>query len=166
MKPTYVRVISVLGMLLLAASVVGCQQVAEKATEAAIEKSTGVDVEKSGDEVTITGEDGTEITASSDGQLPDGFPSDIPVYEGPITSSIKADKGWSVTIEAADDVDTIFSWYKQELEKSGWKVVSEMKVTDGAAVVAEKGDQNVQVTIGTSSSDAGASTLSLFVSTK
>jgi len=166
MNISYRSALAIVTMLVVAFSVVGCQQVAEKATEAAIEKSTGVEVDQEGDEVTIKGEDGTEITASSDGQLPDGFPTDIPVYEGQITSSLKADKGWSVTIEAADDVETVFTWYKQELEASGWKIVSEMKVTDGGVLVAEKGDQSVQVTLGTSSSDAAKTSIALFVSTK
>jgi len=166
MNRTCLRVLAVLCVLVLAGSIVGCQSIAEKATEKAIEKSTGVEIDKSGDEVTIKGEDGTEVTASSDGELPEGFPSDVPVYEGKIVTSVKADKGWSVALEASDDVNTIFDWYKSELEKDGWKIVSEMKVTDGAAVVAEKGDQNLQVTIGASGSDDGKTSVSLLVSTK
>lgn len=166
MKTSIVRITLLLLIAVLAVAVVGCQSIAEQATEAAVEQATGVKIDKSGDEVTIQGEDGSEVTASSGGELPDGFPADVPVYEGNIIASVKAPEGYSVTIEAASDVATVFDWYKTELDSQGWEIKSEVKVQDGGALSAEKGTQQLQVTFGADSGDATKSTISLITSTK
>jgi len=166
MKRTLARIAVSLFVVGLVLSVAGCQSIAEKATEAAVEKATGVQVDKDGEQITIKGEDGAELTASSDGELPDGFPSDVPVFEGKVVSSIKAEKGFSVTIEAEAGVMDVFDFYKDKLPAEGWNIVSEMKVEDGGAIVAEKGDQSVQVTVGVDSGDANKATISLFTGTK
>jgi len=165
-KKLLVRLTVAMLVIGLSISMVGCQSIAEKATEAAVENATGIDIEKSGDEVTIKGEDGTELTASSDGELPEGFPTDVPVYEGAIVSSIKTDNGFSVVIEAQGDVVEIFDWYKDELTSEGWKIVTEMKVEDGGALVSEKGNETAQVTLGVDSSDASKTTITIFTGTK
>ncbi len=166
MKQPIARIALSLLLAGLAVAVVGCQSIAEQATEAAVEQATGVKIDKSGDEVTIQGEDGTEMTASSAGDLPEGFPTDVPVYEGDIIASVKAAEGYSVTIEAASDVSTVFDWYKTELDAQGWKIMSEVKVQDGGALSAEKGNQQLQVTFGADSGDANKTTISLITSTK
>lgn len=165
MRSSHLRVILVLCIAVLALSVTGCQTIADKAAEEVIEQSTGVEVDKSGEDVTIKGEDGTEITASTGGELPEGFPEDVPVYEGEIVNTIKADKGYSVIVATTDDVQTITDWYKAELEKEGWEIKTEMTVEGGGVFTAEKGTSQLQVTIGADTSGDKTS-VSLYVTTE
>lgn len=143
----------------------GCAQVAEKAAESAVERAvegqTGVDIEKDGESVTITGENGEQITTSSDGELPDGFPDVVPVYEGKITGSMKAEQGYTVVIATRDDVSKVWDWYVANF-KDGWSNNTEVKVEQGGMLSAEKSGWTVQVTVGEDSAEAGASIITIF----
>jgi len=165
-KRIIVRIAVALFVVSLALSLVACQSIAEKATEAAVERATGAKIDNGGEQITIQGEDGSEFTASSDGELPDGFPSEVPVHDGRIVSSMKADNGFSIAIEADAGIDDVLEWHKKEFADGGWTVVNEMKIDDGGAIGAEKGDMTVQVTVGVASDDANKSTITLFTGTK
>lgn len=152
-------------LLLVALSLValfalaGCQSIAEKAAEVAVEKSTGVQIDKDGDSVTVTGEDGTQVTASEGGELPDGFPTDVPVIDGPIISSVKSDNSFMVVIETDKPIDEVNDWYKDQLKDSSWKIVFETKSEDGAAIGGERDNANMQVTITKSDAKTNVSLL-------
>lgn len=96
-----------LGLLGLLGSIIA-GMIVSKTIETAVEKQTGVDYDKSGGKVTITGKDGAKIEYTEDGgtmkvtgedgqeatmefsggedgkeaSMPDDFPSDFPVYAG------------------------------------------------------------------------------------
>lgn len=87
--------------------VAGCKSSSKTASEKAAEKiaedQPGVeDVDIDENKVTVTGEDGEQIEIQGSGaELPDGFPSDIPVYEnGTIETSgkITADGATNYTV--------------------------------------------------------------------
>lgn len=159
------RFVTLVIVCVLAFSLVGCQKIAEKATEKAIEGATGVKVDTDKESVTITGEDGSSITAGSDGELPDGFPEDVPVYEGEIVSSLMTEGNYTVAIETKDDATTVWDWYGTELESAGWTQTSEFKVDDGGMRSAEKGDMTLQVTVG-AGTDGEPTTVTIFTGTK
>lgn len=160
-----IRLVVLLVACAMMFSLVGCQKIAEKATEKAIEGATGVKVDTDKDSVTITGEDGSSITAGSDGELPDGFPEDVPVYEGDIVSSLMTEGNYTVAIESKDDAATIWDWYGTELESAGWTRTSEFKVDDGGMISAEKGDMAIQITVG-AGTDGDPTTITIFTGAK
>lgn len=143
-------------VVLLALGVVvltGCAKVAEKATEAAVEKATGVKVDQSGENVTVTTDEG-EATLSSEAKLPADFPADVPLYDNAtITSAMtnKADEGMTFIVAATsdDDAATIFEWYKKAFEDKGWEIKSTMEVGDSVGgLSAEKNSQLATLSIG------------------
>ncbi len=168
MSTRITRLLVVAVALLSALALVGCQSIAdkaaEKAAEIAIEQTTGAEIDQEDGSVTIKGEDGTEITASEGGELPDGFPTDVPVFEGPVISSVKSGNSFMVVIETDKSVDEVNDWYKDQLKDSTWKIIFETKSEDGAAIGGERDDANLQVTI---TSDGEAKTnISLMFSPK
>lgn len=101
----------------------GCQSIAEKITEkaveAAIETKTGgdVDIDSSkpgafsfktkndkGEEVTLDGQSG---------KVPDNWPKDIPAYPGAkVTASLLTGKNGMLMLETSDSTDKVLAFYK------------------------------------------------------
>jgi len=150
----------------LAFTLVGCQSIAEKATEAAIEDATGVKVDQEGDSVTITGEDGSSITAGQGGELPEGFPEDAPVYDGDITTSLVTEDSFTIGIETDDEWTKVWDWYTAELESEGWTTTSELKVEDSGMLSGEKDDRLIQITVGPNSNEDAKTMITTFTGPK
>lgn len=131
----------------------GCQSIADKAAETAVEKATGVKVDTKGEKVTISTDEG-EATISSDAKLPDDFPSDVPIYDDAkigtaMTNEVQGGKSYLVGMESDDDAAEVFDWYKKAFEDEGWKITSTMEVGDSVGgLSAEKGDVRVSLAIG------------------
>lgn len=135
------RRLCVVGLVLLvmvglAVSVSGCKAVAEKAVEGAMEKTTGVDVNTSDNSVTYETEDGSKVEITGEGsEVPDGFPSDFPVYDATIDSSSKIaggeGTGFYMGLVTEDAYDDVFAWYKSKLVDEGWEILAEVNTTDG-----------------------------------
>ena len=81
---------------------------------------------------------------ASEGVIPEGYPSDVPVYPGATPGSSMTMPGLGVfaTFESNDPVDKIQSHYRGELGKNGWSVVDS---ADGSGLDATKGSRSVQV---------------------
>jgi hypothetical protein len=158
------KVLSVAVAVLAVFALGGCQMAAEKATEKAIEGATGVKVDKSGDEVTIEGKDGTKVTTSESGEAPAGFPSDVPIYPGKITASVVANNNYTIGIETSDDVAKVLGFYSAAADKDGWSKVADTKVPDGGVVSAKKGERIWQVAVGKSGKTAGGTQITLSAS--
>lgn len=103
----------------------------------------GVNVQQNGDSVTVTGADGSTVSSSGEGTLPEGFPADMPVYNGTIKTGMSSDEGqgkeFIVVLETADAASAVFSWYEAQLPEKGWTVKSTMKTEDGGLLSGEKG---------------------------
>lgn len=108
-----------------------------------------------------------DFSISAGETLPEGFPSDFPLYpEAKIVSSFTANgggtSGVSVVWENQDSLEKIIAFYKVELPKGEWKIVSsfdregsstisfEKDSTSGFLGIAkgEKGLSIISVTIG------------------
>jgi len=150
----------------LAFTLVGCQSIAEKATEAAIEDATGVKVDQDDDSVTITGEDGSSITAGQGGELPEGFPEDAPVYDGDITTSLVTEDSFTIGIETDDEWTEVWDWYLAELDSEGWTSTSELKLEDSGMLSGEKDDRLIQITVGPGSGDGANTMITTFTGPK
>ena len=84
-----------------------------------------------------------EATAT-DGVIPEGYPSDVPVYPGSTPGSAMSMPGLGVfaTFVTDDAVEKILEHYRSELSKGGWSVTD---APDGGGVDATKGKRSVQV---------------------
>jgi hypothetical protein len=140
---------------LLAFSLAGCGFIAQKA----VEQTTGVKVDQNGKSVTVTGKNGEKASVSSqEGKLPDGLPTDVPVYAGTIKTSqtMSTEKGtnYIFSVETGDNVTTIMAWYKKQLTDKGWMISGTVAGgTDSGMVQAKKGaNNNIVATIGRDSS--------------
>ncbi|MCG9479671.1 MAG: hypothetical protein K9H14_05615 [Actinomycetia bacterium] len=158
----------------------GCSRAAENITERMIERAAAsegddVDVDISGGEVKIKGDDGEEFSISSDDEgatittdeggtkitsgesldVPDGFPNEVPLPSdlNIFTSSSTQDGGkQQYAIMSGYEGGTgaeLFDWYKSQL--SGWEIESEQtfEAEDGANynIVANQGSYEVNIFI-------------------
>lgn len=169
MKGT-LRVVLALAVVAALLAVTGCGAIAEQAIKGAAENATGVKVDESGNSVTVTGQDGSSMTSSSEGKLPEGFPSDMPLYTpgkitGAAVSTENGAKSFILAIDSPDAVADIFAWYKAQLPEKGWTVQNTTESDSGDLFMGEKGNQAFTVMIA-ASSDEGATTISISVGPK
>jgi hypothetical protein len=161
------RVVLALAVVAALLAVTGCGALVEQAVKGGVENATGVKVDQGGNSVTVTGQDGSSMTSSSDGKLPEGFPSDMPLYTPGkiVTSAVSTEnsaKSFVVTIDSPDAVADIFAWYKAQLPEKGWTVQNTTESDTGALFMGEKGAQAFTVMVATSSAE-GATTISISV---
>jgi len=147
----------VLALVMAAFALAGCGAIAQKATEAAVEKTTGVKVDTDNQTITTTDKDGNQSTLSAaEGAYPEGFPSDFPQYpNGTVDSGLKSttdgQDAFTVIVNTPDATKDVYDWYTAELEKNGWKIEQSMDGTNSdpafASITFTKGDQKGGVTI-------------------
>jgi hypothetical protein len=156
----------------VALSATGCQLIAQKATEGAIEGATGGAVKVDGDSVTVKGKDGSEATVSNDTKIPADFPSEVPMRDDGSVKAVITNKtgsggtGYMVNIQFKVAQSELLDWYKTELEKGGWKITSTVATGDGGMVAAEKGDLQINVVTGSDNSDGYTSVVTMQVGPK
>jgi hypothetical protein len=129
----------------------GCEAIIGQAVKSGVESATGVKVDEANNSVTMTGKDGSTVSVGEDGKLPEGFPTEVPVYEGTVKTAIatESDKGkaFMVNIETPDAPADVFKWYEDEIASGGWTVKSTLKTGDGGLLGAEKDALGLTVTI-------------------
>ncbi len=156
----------------VALSATGCQLIAQKATEGALEGATGGAVKVDGDSVTIKGKDGSEATVSGDTKIPADFPSEVPMRDDGSVKAVVTNKtssggtGYMVNIQYKIPQSELLDWYKTELEKGGWTITSTVATGDGGMVAAEKGDLQINVVTGSDNSDGYTSVITMQVGPK
>jgi hypothetical protein len=81
---------------------------------------------------------------ATDGVIPEGYPSDIPVYPGAEPGPAMSTPGLGVfaTFESDDTVEAILAHYRTELANSGWAV---QDTPDGGGIDGTKQGRSVQV---------------------
>ncbi len=81
---------------------------------------------------------------ATEGVIPEGYPSDVPVYPGadPGPAMSMPGLGVFVTFESDDAVDAILTHYRSELANNGWSVQDS---ADGNGVDGTKDGRSVQV---------------------
>lgn len=97
---------------------------------------------ETGDDGTVASEDpaladeGAGADVDFDGELPEGFPGDVPLLDGEIFFSTGADGTYAVTLSIDDtDVGAVYAEAKALLEEAGFAVVTEDDL--GEVVTAE-----------------------------
>lgn len=144
------RALAVPIALMAIASVTSCSsdKAAENRAEDAIEDASGgdADVDIDGEKVEITTSEGT-VTMGK-GELPDGFPDDIPVIDGEIMMSMgAADQGYQVTMEV-DDPQAAFDEASAELEDAGFSKESDAEMAGATTASFQRADQTVILSAG------------------
>lgn len=84
--------------------------------------------------------------------LPDGFPADVPVYDGRIVESQESEtgggSGYVVDVAAPDAVGDVVSWYETELAGEGWVTATASTPNGtGNVITGDKEGQSVTVTV-------------------
>lgn len=161
------RVLAPALLLALALALGGCGEVAEKASEEAIERavesdgSADVDVDSDDGSVKVETDEGT-TSYGEDLDLPDAFPSDVPLPESDfsIVSSSTQGEDLFITMTLTDvDFDAEVTHLTSGFEESGYTVgdrmTSESEGQQFIMFTAKKGDVTVSVSL-TGGDDAAA----------
>jgi len=123
-----------LAAVLIISSLSGCAKIGTKLVENAIEKAAGgdadIDLEEGG--VVINDEKGGQTEIGENAKLPDGWPSDTPLYpDSKLSMSTKTknsetDKNeFSVLGEITNgSIGDVYNWYKDKYG-SGWEVITD-----------------------------------------
>lgn len=137
------------------------EEAAEKATERALERAAGgnvdVDIEGDGGTTTITSEEGETTWGST--EIPENFPGNVPVYPNATVTFSHVGAGAdgesaSASLETTDDVDTVSSWYKTEIDNNGWSIEGTDSWGTGSekyiSYMGEQGEKKLSVGISAS----------------
>jgi len=145
--------------------------VLEKAIETASNGDVSVDSNLKDNSITVKDKDGnsTTLTSTQNQDLPDGFPSAIPLYNGQsIKSSYRIDApeggtNWSVSAESNDDAATIKNFFVDKL--SDWTKSDELLINGSYTLVFTK--DNIGLSLNIMPNDSGpASDISYIVTAK
>lgn len=140
---------------------------AENLAESIIESSTGsdVDIDSKTGEYSIKSDDGSAELSTSE-ELPDNFPSEVPLYKSQtITSSYRTSStssdAWSVVAESNDSVSKVEDYLEDKF--SDWTNKGEYSVNGTTTTTYEKGEFSVSLTVGEQSGDTGKTSISYLV---
>jgi hypothetical protein len=99
-------------------------------------------------EVTITTGEGKDVTLSSKADIPEGFPSDVPLPdEIEVTSSISASDSITVTIETEMPYDEAVALYVDYTQQAGYSEVSRMGDDNSIHYSSQKGTERFIFTL-------------------
>lgn len=134
-------------------AVAGCGQVAEKAAEMAAEQAIGGDIDVNDNSVTVTDDEGNEVTAGEDITLPDTWPSQVPPYEAGTLSLVTAQADGSAFASWLTDAtpEEAAMSYGAVLEDAGYTIETESNM--GGMFVREYTGNGYTVSFNTIASD-------------
>lgn len=103
-----------------------------------------VKVGNDGGKVTFENSEG-KVSFEEGGKLPEGFPSDFPVYPGAkvassFTTNTEGKDGMSVVWETGDSAEKVSAFYKTSLVSNGWKVTATFEQDGALTSTFEKED--------------------------
>lgn len=107
--------------------------------------------DSSGDDGDRDSESGIEDNPFVDHEVPDTFPSDVPVPDLDIVFALDVGTGWSITF-SSDDIHDDHEKIK-DLFDGGWEILSDSSTDDLTFTIFDNADYQVQVTGSTESSD-------------
>ena len=130
------------------------QKLGENMAENMIESATGgkADVDINSDSVTVKTDEGSFSTAAS---LPDGFPSDVPVYPGSaITYSgtnnqQTGDTEYVVVLSTTDSYQKVGDYYTAQLASQGCDITSTQSIAGTTVISASKDTRTLSMSTAT-----------------
>lgn len=83
-------------------------------------KNAGLDV--SNGTISATNKNGESISVGNNVKLPNGFPSDVPIYEpSDVKAAVTTSKDtYAVTLTTSDSGSTVNEYYNKQLAEQGW----------------------------------------------
>jgi len=129
-----------LGLVLAAGA---CQKVGQSAADVAIERATGVQVDRDGDQVTLRSADGdVAIRTGESLALPEDFPGDVYLPAGYQVNSVMDLQGVSmVSLSAPGQVSALSVAAREAMLAQGWtQSMSAQHSADTALLAFEKGE--------------------------
>ena len=129
----------------------GCsKKAAENAAERAFERATNgqADVDIGTNSITINTNAGS-FQAGGNVTLPDGFPSDVYVVDGTLTSATTSasNSGFTLSAETTKSVNEVKALYEEQLKNEGWTISLTMSYENSASVGAQKDNRTTTVSI-------------------
>lgn len=147
-KTNLIIIVVIAVLIILGGGYLLQQQFAERSAEKAIEEATGgkVDVSEGGKKVTIETDDG-KLTVG-EGEIPDNFPSDVPVYsEAEVITSSESGDNFTLALKSSDSVSEVSDFYKTKLADKGWTLSNPIDLSGSTTITATKGDRELNVVI-------------------
>ena len=137
------------------------EEVAEKATEAAIEHDQGGDanVNLQNGNVSIKTDQGS-FTVQNGAKLPDGFPSDVPLYPGAAVQSSAGSttaegQGFLITATSTDAPDKVIAFYKEKLAGT-FQSKADMNMNGQLMLIYQTADEKRSVSISVNPEGTGS----------
>ncbi len=134
------KYLAIAGVLVVGLLLTACSPT-EKAVESAIESQSNqdVDVDIDNDQVTLNTNSGS-LQVGDSVDLPDNFPSDVPVTDGTITAAVATSEndGFSVSIQSSQTVDQVKAEYESALVDDGWEITATLDIGGNVSLSAEK----------------------------
>lgn len=136
----------VVALSVLALALTGCGGVSENIAERALEEAAeaggegdvDVDIDLDGEDgggISIDSEDGTASVDIGGGELPDDWPSDVPVIDGEIITAASSETGsesfWSATIQTSTSVSAAAEQIESDLRDAGFTIGTEAQTSGG-----------------------------------
>lgn len=157
-------------VIVLAFGLVGCKSISDKIGEEVGEEIAGGviggDVEVDGDQVTIETDDGAVTMDSTEGEMPENFPDDFPMYDGIEVDSTSTfdgenDATFYVNLLSSDSPKDIYDWYKAAFADEGWTIEGDVFMSDDSGetgmltVKKDKASGTLTVGAGSESTEVG-----------
>lgn len=105
-------------------------------------------------EVAIRGPDGeiVRVTAGDgDIPLPEGFPTDVPIYPSArVTTSSTAKNTMTVVLTTGDPANKVMAFYEPQLKANDWEVVTTMSMGEGSMLHVTKENRACSLIVGQS----------------
>ncbi len=106
------------------------------------------DQNSSGDNMTNDNNSTSDNNVSFGTNLPDGFPSDVPVYTGASVSGSSVSNGEiDVVLSANAKSSDIYQFYKSELATNGWTITTDSNYLSTYSIQAQKDSKTLTVGI-------------------
>ena len=118
-------------------------------------------MQSDGDETTFQSEDGEVVIGSSTGELPDDFPSEIPLPDGlaiEYTQSMSMDEGQSFIVggNVGGDIGDVMDEYVTSLEAAGFTQLQLTTMPEGGFFAYDNGTWGVGGSVGEGADGAAA----------
>lgn len=128
------------------------------ATESIIENQTGTEIETNEDGIKITDGQGDSFQTGEDIDVPDSWPSNVPLYDGTLTSAIAAGGGVSLIWTTDAGVAEAFDTYSADLESAGFKPVGSGSFSGADGDLRTSSFENDETTVVVVVTDPGKGT--------
>ena len=131
-------------------------------------KDAGLDINTQEKTVTVN-KDGESVSVGENAKLPDGFPSDVPIYEpSDVIASLSTGKdSYSASLISNDSVSKISDYYASELSKNGWQSsedTTSITLQSGSGATYVKGNRTLLVILASDKSTSSKTNITLSVS--